>query len=74
MGRRCFFLGAFSGSMALPVGAAAWIGAGGEEVGASDGMVSGVSVLKLWPIWRPKLSAYGLIFRENNPLTQSVSK
>ena len=40
MGQLCFFLGAFSESMSPPAGAAAWLGAGGEEVGASDGMVA----------------------------------
>ena len=46
MGQRCFLLDAFSCSMAPPAGAAAWLGDGGEEEGASDGMVARVSVLR----------------------------
>ena len=56
--------------MAPPSGATPWLRAGGEEVRASDGMVAQVSVLELWPIERPKLSPYILVFGENEPFTQ----
>ena len=49
---------------------AAWIGTRGEEVGASDRMVAQVSVFELYPIRIPTASAYGLVFRDIDPLTQ----
>ena len=70
MGWLCFSIGAFSSPMAPPSGATPWLRAGGEEVRASDGMVAQVSVLELWPIERPKLSPYILVFGENEPFTQ----
>ena len=53
---------------------AVWIGTRGEEVGASDRMVTQVSVFKLYPIRSPTASAYGLVFRERYPLKKYVSE
>ena len=39
-GQRCCSSGFFSGSLASPAGAAAWLGAGGEDVWALEGIVS----------------------------------
>ena len=37
--RRSFYCGPFSVSLTSPAGAAAWLGAGGEDVGALEGIV-----------------------------------
>ena len=45
MGRRSFSCGPFYVSLASPAGAAAWLGAGGEDVGVLEGIFSrGLSV------------------------------
>ena len=45
LGRRSLSCGPLSISLASPAGAAAWLGAGGEDVGALEGIVSrGLSV------------------------------
>ena len=43
--RRCFSCGYFSGSLASLAGAAAWLGAEEEDVGALEGIVAQISVL-----------------------------
>ena len=68
MRRRCFSLGTFSGSMAPPAGPAARLCAGGEEVGASDGMVEKASRCRAVANQASEVSVLWPCFQNRTPL------